>query len=51
MNYHRLFEKHAFLQTMKKKAKIVFDPYLYENKVELLKLDYQNDQRENLYKP
>jgi hypothetical protein len=43
-----IFRKKYFFAKNAKKAKKVFDPYLYENKVELLKLDYQNDQRKKL---
>jgi hypothetical protein len=29
---------------------VVFDPYLYENRVELQQIYYQNDQHDKLYK-
>ncbi len=45
INYHRFFEEYAFLFCKKgNKAKKLFDPYLYENRFELRKIYYQNDQ-------
>jgi hypothetical protein len=45
MNYHRFFEKKW------KKSQQLFEMYLYENRFEIGKVDYQNGQRENSTNP